>query len=506
MTVEHIEQASRKFFRPLSGLPKANRIQNLLTKPPAGVSVAEVPGLIEVCIQGARVCVHGTVLYHLIPMFLDYKLKHGSVTEQHFYQRHSPESFLQRLIIDRPLVFFGPSDYTLLRDYTKPDASEWKSVGSDSERPHITLDKGYMSFDEMMLAALVGVSAPTLFINTGDRRNNAIPAKDSALFHKNGIYMGLVGARFEDPDHMESQYILVDKVRSTAANGYGAEGFVSNPKEFARLAIFARAFGRRDPLRPENWYFPTYEEVEARMIAAGLQGLEAHANMAKEFVRLDSETFFNVEAYKLRITLSAQTLLLEANQRCVEEGAKSGTTKEAFVHVVGLGLGVWQVSEIQNQLFVDAVGEVLQKTPLPHVRVVNFSWIEKVTKCVGVSHSEELVGAAGNKIIIEFSKRGPAERLPVYDTNKLLVASFAWDSNAYVGNEYWLGMSNASGDPAAAACSIIGEVLNPSINVDFPNNVSILDSDPQSRAVAKIEAVEALRVDEELLSSFRVKR
>jgi len=171
-------------------------------------------------------------------------------------------------------------------------------------------------------------------------------------------------------------------------------------------------------------------------------------------------------------------------------GAKQKTM--AYCHVVGLGLGVWELSSNQGTYMVQEFSEVLSTYEFPYISDINFSWFpaeccqwwgkqvnlgKSPMKSPRENQSYNVIGKKNNQIKVHFSKRNPAESLSSENTDKvqkLLVAMYAWDSNSFPGNEYWIGKLNASGDPAAACCSTIAELQNTMINQNFQENIEII--------------------------------
>ena len=95
--------------------------------------------------------------------------------------------------------------------------------------------------------------------------------------------------------------------------------------------------------------------------------------------------YFHRHAYERRVRILAETLLAEANHRAAAE------KKKAYVHVVGLGLGVWRLLSAQDKWFVDVFGAVLAHVSYPSVSDVDFSWIA-VPDVAGVKNGEKFPG------------------------------------------------------------------------------------------------------------------
>lgn len=156
-----------------------------------------------------RIVIHGR-FPRLVQQFLAHKRAHGSSAERALY--HAGWTWQQqvaRLVAKRALVFMGREDFTVLRSGQRIGGAyrEWDRVGTEEEasNKHLFL-RDYLSYDEIMLSSLIGVSGPSFFINDGRRTN--IGRRDTAgEFEPRGIIVGLVGARFEREDRMDSAYV-----------------------------------------------------------------------------------------------------------------------------------------------------------------------------------------------------------------------------------------------------------------------------------------------------------
>jgi len=375
------------------------------------------------------------ILHHrvmsLINKFLAHKRIYGTPIEKNIYQKMTTLQFIDRLLQKRPIMFMTADDFYLLRDGLL-GSGNFETIGTKNEKAPLLL-KDYLSYDEMQISALLGVSTPTYFINNGSRHNCAIPTPPQN-HQESGIYVGLVGARFEKPGLMEWRHMIITPEQNTEQNGYG----LNFQAPATLLGIWASFYEEQ---------FPTFDQAQA----------DTHGR----YLSLSPNAYLDVVIYKKRIKMVAEPFLVDANERGKQQN------KKVYCHVVGLGLGVWQISPLQAQLMLEVYAELLKSCVLPFIADIDFSWFPQEFQTCGNIKNLGIFTANHHNITIHFSQRNPADKLTGIDADKLLVAQYAWDSNAYPGNEYWTGSLGGSGDPAAACCSTIAELQNPLINTNI---------------------------------------
>lgn len=398
-------------------------LDNLVLKPPTKTnSTANFPAdSIASDARATHILIHPRYP-HLLDAFLTYKRTYGSAYEQALYVSLDWRQLVVRLIQARPLTFLGAEDYTVLRDGTRLSYGndEWDRNGTPLQHlnRHLSL-QDYLSYDEIMLSSLLGVSGPSYFINTGNRYNMA-RLKPEEPHQERGIIMGLAGARFEREHRMDSVHIMPP------------------------------------PMSDKDILFSPDPMVSSM--------IQAFLGATRDFAAK-----FDVPMYKSRIRVTADLFLLEANARAREADTK------AWAYVVGLGLGAWEYEPRQHEWYVSAFGEAIAELELACIGTVEFAYIDKLRAEV----KQEVTDIGARKgIRVIFSHRDPAEKL---EGDELLVLSYAWDGNAFPGNEYWAGglasSLAASGDPAAACMSTIAELHNPLVNPEFTTRIKVAGSD-----------------------------
>lgn len=382
------------------------------------------------CANSVYPLLHEKALYLLI-RFLDFKQVLGSSVERNLYSSLGVLDLVDRLLHKRAASFLGPNDRYQLLTGVK-GFSGWEAVGTDNEKEPLIL-KNCLSYDEMKLSALLSVTSHSVFINNGTRKNKGAETANITTFQRHGVIIGIIGARLTKRNIMEAQEVIVRPKQNISERGYGTMGD-ENVNKWRK--IWANFYG----IEPN---FPLYTEAKKPC---------KECEEAERYTTINASDLFDNITYQRRLAISFETLLIEAQNRA----EKAKTT--AFIHVVGIGLGVWKASPHQERKFLNAFGGCVQRLlpGLPCVTDLRFAWFSE----------DSILGVPKGKYIghikIDFSKDEPQTKLEKPD--QLLVVSYAWDGNALPGNEFWIGWLASTGDSSAACCSQITELHNPHIN------------------------------------------
>ena len=274
----------------------------------------------------------------LIEDFLHYKQEHGTEVERKLYATMTFEAFIDRLLIKRPLMFMDSFDSYKLRD------------GS----------RGYGDF-----------------INDGRRDNKGqLGSLDS--FEEKGIYVGLVGARFEKAGLMEWAHMIVTPEQNTKKNGYGFH----NESNSTVLGIWSKFYDEK---------FPTFKE--------------AQADTSGRFIQIKLNLYLDSLVYKKRMHMVIEPFLVNANYQGEQY------QKKVYCHAVGLGLGVWQISPIQARLLLEVFNDILNNHDFKWISDIDFSWFpQEYDSMVKIKHLETFKNHYKNEIKIHYSKRKHADR------------------------------------------------------------------------------------------------
>ncbi|XP_001355618.2 uncharacterized protein [Drosophila pseudoobscura] len=385
--------------------------------------------------------------------YLEHKCQWGNDVEQPVYHPLSLCGFVQRLLEKRCASFFARNDKFLLLT-GESGASGFEPIGSKAEKAPLVL-KNVLSYDDVKLSALLSVSSHTEFINEGERANCGRVTHDRRTLEPEGVIMGLIGARLSRRNLMEFQDIVIARTQNTAENGYGMD--LDEPAS-TKAEDYRRIW--------RNFY-----ETQDCLYA------DVHIDNQRFGVSRNKQDIFDNLVMKRRYAISFDMLLLEAQARAQEAG------KQAYIHVVGFGLGVWKVAAQQERIFLETFEQRLRELGkrLTHIGVVHFSWFS-LTSCGRLFNGAviDTDGHPADGIRVHISKRNPAEKLSSPEhANMLLVVSYAWDGNALPGNEFWMKMLKSTGDSSTACSTLITELHNPYINTKYCNGNNLHIASPE---------------------------
>nr|XP_023019714.1 uncharacterized protein LOC111508447 [Leptinotarsa decemlineata] len=229
------------------------------------------------------------------------------------------KDFIDRLLLKRAVLFIDSSDEFLLIN-KKCGFGNWESIGTAEESFPLIMEN-CLTYDEIKLSVFLSVSSYTYFVNLGERTNFGKHLENRDKIAREGIIIGLIGPRLEKRNVMEYQEIVFSKTQNTNINGYGTKINASIHKLFS------------------EFYEETCIDYE--------EALQLKNSDNARYRNLINDLLFDNHYYYKRLTISIDTLLVEANYRA------KAADKTAYIHVVGLGLGVWKISSHQEEVYME---------------------------------------------------------------------------------------------------------------------------------------------------------
>lgn len=369
------------------------------------------------------------------------------------YNNMNSAGLVKRLLTKRPIVFLNPTDENVLRENPltlRSGKEKWNNVArtleyAQADRPNL---QEYISYDEIMLSALVNMSTPTYFVSDGSLKNAF--DKPKCPYIMQGILCGLVGARLEKNGFMEHRFVFPrDKNNLKFDDVHHADGFWIT-------IVYNKAF-------PEG-KIPTDDNIKNK------------PDLYKDIY----VNGINVVYLKKRLALSVIPFIEEAANRGFEK------KQSIIASVPPIGAGIWRgivdtktivnliVTIVLEYLDNNADIEKLSYLDAIFLPVVNNDLYseyspQKQIKSVRINATDSGIEIKlnGDKVLMIFNQcRFVAQILPEKFSSSLIVAGYAWDGNSYPGNEYWIDCFE-SFDPQAILCSLLGQLQNPEVNVEL---------------------------------------
>lgn len=355
----------------------------------------------------------------------------------------SEEKLVTEIINKRAYLFWLEDDESIHID-TSGDIiiphysnDEYKNVGKESQEEPTT-DRLCLDYDHLKLSGHLLYTANTYFFNSCGRGNQCRYVRDGHELQ--GLVMGLIGPRFEKDGVMDVNDM-----------------------------IFVEGFDRRNEPSDLDKEIRKYYQLKGKKLSleedlhlyAVLNSHNGELNYYEKKPQAKAyNATFKTNIYKGRISLMFETALLEANSR-VPAGMKG------FFHMTGAGLGVWRKHAEQNHIYVKTLMEYLamehQKLKKIDTIRVAYIWVGQDANYWNSKYQQEYRKIGHINIL--FENVDGASALPHTGKEKyFLILTFAYDSNAAGGNEFWVGAYSASMDPATACCSQVAEIFNSYVN------------------------------------------